>query len=164
MRTSIPVCRKPQVSPPPPQNRSTASIPSYLTFLLVAFLAISNKHIQSNTRLPHVQPDGHVRLENDYLVLPLLHRLVCCSRGLFWIAHSIPFSGGVGDGNFRAAGGSAGRLAPPREATGVSLPRKAATSAASPGGRGATALPARSVRRFHRNRPTGWPQGGTPIS
>jgi len=104
MRTSIPVCRKPQVSTPPPQNKSTASIPSYLTFLLVAFLAISTKHIQSNTKLPHVQPDGLVRLVNDYLVLPLLHRLVCCSRGPFWIAHIIPFSGGVWEREFSGGG------------------------------------------------------------
>ena len=83
MRTSIPVCRKPQVSPPPPQNRSTASIPSYRTFLLVAFLAISTKHIQSNTRLPHVQPYGLVRLAHNYLVLAHDHSMLPFMRILY---------------------------------------------------------------------------------
>ena len=142
MRTSIPVCRKPQVSPPPPQNRSTASIPSYRTFLLVAFLAISNKHIQSNTRLPHVQPDGLVRLVNDYLVLPLLHRLIRCSKGPFWIAHSIPFSGGVWEREFSGRGRLGGT---PRPTTGSDR------SVASPKGRDKRG----HSRRSRGDRPTG---------
>ena len=74
----------------------------------------------------HVQPNGLVRLIDDNLVLGI--RFWHCCIGLFVVqgdlsgSHTLyHFPAGFGNGNFRAAGGSAGRLAPPREATGDKL-------------------------------------------